>query len=335
MAIGEYDPHHVLVVDPELVYATYLGGRRSESCRAMAVDQSGHTYVVGMTQLPDFPTSSGAFMTTASDVFGTADVFVAKVLPDGSAITFGTYIAGAKVDDALAIAVDPSGAVYVAGHTTSPDFPTRNPLQAQNAGPLGPENEGDAFVLKLDPSGSSLIYSTFLGGTGDDRANCLAVDGTGNAYIAGMTTSRDLPTHSAVMPSIPDSSLGCGFVASLTPDGTGLNYCTYLGGSTHDEVNAAAVDEAGNLYVAGGTFSDDFPVTAGVLLAAGRGGGFVTKFSPDGSIAYSTTFDEAVNAIAVDAQGNAFLAADTTDSHLPVVNAFQPDRGGGPRLARE
>src|SRR5205807_2210651 len=172
--VSPYDTHKPLVIDPVLTYSTYLGGSGDDGAYGIAVDGSGNSYVTGGTASPNFPTSAGAYKTTSS---GAYDVFVTKFDPSGSPV-YSTYLGGSNADEGYRIAVDGSGSAYVTGATLSKDFPTTpGAYQATSGGGI------DAFVAKLDPSGASLVYSTYLGGTGDDWGQGIAVDGSGSAYV--------------------------------------------------------------------------------------------------------------------------------------------------------
>jgi hypothetical protein len=277
-----YDRSRRLVIDPMLVYSTYLGGSLEDLASAIAVDGSGNAYVVGRTASTNFPTASPF---QAANAGGGLDAFVTKLNAAGSALIYSTYLGGASgPEDAFGIAVDTAGNAYVAGATGSTDFPTVNPLQAANGGGVN-----DAFVAKLNASGSALIYSTYLGGSLADTASGIAIDAAGNAYVGGFTASTNFPTASPLQ-AASGGGPGDAFVAKLNAAGSALVYSTYLGGSGSDRVSGIAVDGAGNMFVAGETSSTDFP-TASPLQAVYGGGGdaFVTKLNAAGSaLIYST-----------------------------------------------
>jgi beta-propeller repeat-containing protein/centrosomal CEP192-like protein len=252
------------------------------------------------------------------------------VSPGGSTLVYSTYLGGTGDDFGRGIAVDSFGNAYVAGFTSSVDFPTKNAFQSANAGFL------DAFVTKLSPSGSTLVYSTYLGGTGEEQCTGIAVDSAGHAYIAGATESTDFPTKNAIQPTHA-GGLRDAFVTKIAGAGNALIYSTYLGGSVTDYGSAIAVDSAGDAYVVGSTNSFDFPTANAIQPTFAGGGvtdGFVSKFNPAGSaLVYSTylggTGDDSVNGVAVDSVGDAYVTGGSTSSHFPTVNAIQPTNHGG------
>jgi hypothetical protein len=237
-----------------LVYSTFLGGSEGDDASAIAVDSAGAAYVDGWTYSSDFPTTSGAFDTSSNGV-GSDDAFVTKVNATGSALVYSTFLGGSSYDEAHAIAVDSAGAAYVAGYTYSHDFPT-------GAFDISFNGESDVFVTKFNASGSTLVYSTFVGGIGTDYALAIAVDAAGAAYVAGWTDSPDFPTTPGAFDT-SYSGYGDAFVTKFDARGKALVYSTYLGGTKGDSVSAIAVDSAGAAYMAGGTYAPDFPTTPG------------------------------------------------------------------------
>jgi len=240
-------------------------------------------------------------------------------------LSYSTYIGGSSMDTVTSIAVDGSGNAYLAGWTVSTDLPTVNPVRAQNGGGV------DAFVAKLGPGGNTLIYCTYLGGRGDDRAFGIAVDPAGNAYVTGWTASPAFPTLTQVQPTIGGGKDA--FVAKLNPAGNALIYSTYLGGAATDSGNAIAVDAAGNAYVAGGTYSLNFPtVNAYQSTNRGQQNAFVAKFSSFGSLLYSTYLggngSDSASAIAVNASGNAYVTGGATSTTFPTAAPLQAASGG-------
>src|SRR5208283_3650339 len=320
-----------------LVYSSYLGGSSDDEGTGIVVDSAGNAYITGGTYSTDFPTTPGAFQTTLG---GTEDAFVTKINSTGSALVYSTFLGGSTgsfPQEAHGIAVDSGGNAYVTGWTSASDFPTMNPVQAAYGG--GPE---DAFVTKLNPTGSALVYSTYLGGSDYDFGSAIAVDTAGNTYVTGRTFSRDFPTMNPLQPANHSAyELADAFVAKLNPAGSAFVYSTYLGGSGYDEGNGIAVDSAGNAYVIGDTDSGDFPTTMNPAQAFNGGtnsGGidaFVAKLNPTGSsLVYSTYLGGSGNdsgyGIAVNSTGSAFLTGVTWSTDFPTTkNAAQPAGGGG------
>jgi Ca2+-binding RTX toxin-like protein len=320
--VGGYDATLPLVIDPVLVYSTFLGGNEWDSAMDIALDEAGYIYVAGSTPSADFPTFDPAQPVPG----GSGDVFVAKLAPGGSAFVYSTYLGGSGYDIAWGVAADCAGNTYVSGDSDSLDFPTLNAFQPARAGLV------DAVVAKLDPAGA-LLYSTYLGGTRNDGRAKVAADCDGGIYVAGQTDSNTFPTAHALQPSRAGGYDG--FVAKLTADGSGLVYSTYLGGSFNDLPLAFAVDAAGHAFVAGITSSSNFPTVAPVQPSpAGFEDAFVSELSADGSaLVYSTylggSSDDGVWGMAVDAAGNTYLAGRTESFDFPTVNAVQPDFADG------
>ncbi|MGH8092193.1 MAG: SBBP repeat-containing protein [Chthoniobacterales bacterium] len=329
--VAAYDTAKPLIIDPALVYSTYLGGSGVDEGKGIAVDTSGDAYVVGDTFLGPFPTTAGAFQTTSG---GEVDVFVTKLDPTGSGLVYSTYLGGSDTEYARGIAVDTSGNAYVTGLTLSSDFPT-------TAGAFQTINHGayDVFVTELNSTGSGLVYSTFLGGSDYDEGDAIAVGTSGDAYVTGFTDSDDFPTTPGAFQTTNHPNgiyTDDAFVTELNSTGSGLVYSTYLGGYEIDRGQGIAVDTSGNAYVAGLTYSDDFPTTAGSFQPTLNGGldAFVTKLNPTGTgLIYSTYLDGSFyaegDAIALDPSGNAYVTGLTASSDFPTTaGAFQTTYGG-------
>src|SRR5439155_228724 len=259
-----------------LVYTTYLGGDGFDQGHGIAVDATGNAYVTGHTFSTNFPTTTGTVQPGFSGVSSIiGDAFVTKLNATGSALVYSTYLGGGDDDEGFGMAVDATGNAYVTGQTLSTNFPT-------TAGTVQPGFAGtiDAFMTKLNPTGSGLVYSTYLGGDSDDLGNGIAVDATGNAYVTGLTFSTNFPTTPGAVREIFGGILDA-FMVKLNPAGTALVYSTFLGGSSLDEGFGIAVDTAGSAYVTGGTESPDFPTTPGAVQT-GFGGtpdAFVAKLA--------------------------------------------------------
>jgi hypothetical protein len=323
------DDAYVAKVSPagSIVYITYLGGGGQDQALGIAVNGSGSAVVVGTTYSTNFPILNAV----QASLGGGHNGFVAKLNAAGNGLAFSTYLGGNGADSANAVALDTLGNIYVAGETTSSNFPVLNPFQ------FGPGGGNDAFVSKLSSSGARL-YSTYLGGIGNDRATAIAVDASGYAYITGSTYSPNFPMVNAFQ-----STLGGGqdaFAAKIGVSGTSLVYSTYLGGgggsvSAPETGNGIAVDSAGCAYIAGATSSSNFP-TLNPLQSALNGSedAFVLKLSAAGNaLVYSTYIGgssiDIANAIAIGSVGNAYVAGFTASTDFPVANAIQNSSGGG------
>jgi hypothetical protein len=321
--VGAYDPTRTLVIDPVASYATYLGGNGFEQGTAIAVDAAGNAYIAGYTLSTDFPTVSAYDRSLGKS--GDVDVFVTKLNPAGSALVWSTYIGGAgSVDRAIGIAVDSSGSAYVTGSTASNNFPVSASAWQK------PTSGGGTFVTKLTPSGNALAYSTYVGGV---TSNAIAVDRDGNAYVAGSATPLFATTASALQ-ARPGNAQATGFVLKLNGTGSAPLYATFLGGSGTDEATSVAVDAAGAAFIGGWTASTDFPSVNPIQREPrGQKDAFVAKLDPTGSrLVYATrlggSLDDAINAIAVDAGGNAYVAGETYSADFPAKGAFQPVKAG-------
>jgi len=312
-----------------LVYSTYLGGNGSDIGNAIAVDSSGNVYVVGSTTSTNFPTTSGAFQPNYGD---NGDAFLAKLDAAGSALVYCTYLGGTSADIAQAVAVDSSGNAYVTGSTQSHDFPTVNPLQIGNDGCSTVSGSvscsSDVFVAKVNPSGTDLVYSTYLGGSGGDSGRAIAIDGSGNVYVSGYTSSSDFPTQNALQSSNGGGSDA--FVVELNATGSALVFSTYFGGSGQDRAFGLALDVSGSIYVTGDSQSTNFPTTANAFQTAnhGQGDAFVFKLAPGGSpLVYATLLGgsgtDQASGIAVDSSGNAYITGFTQSSDFPTVDPLQ------------
>src|SRR2546425_4794091 len=280
----------------------------------------------------------GAFQTAFGG--GSYDAFVTKVNPSGSGVVYSTYIGGSDADIANGIAVDASGDAYATGLTYSTNFPT-------TVGTFQPAFGGgslDGFLTKLDPTGSALVYSTYLGGSGLDAGEGIAVDAAGNAYVVGNTDSTNFPTTSGAFQLTFGGGVQDVFVTKLNPTGSALFYSTYLGGSAFDESFGIALDAVGNAYVTGDTDSTNFPtVNAVQSVPAGGFDIFVTKLNPTGTgLVYSTylggsgTDGTGFNSIALDTlpNPNAYVTGFTDSTNFPTTpRAFQATYGGGPEDA--
>ncbi len=324
-----------------LVYSTYLGGSHDDWGFGIALDSSANAYVTGYTESADFPTTPGAFETTSSGGICGADpcpdAFVTKLSANGSALVYSTYL-GAGGERGYSIAVDSSGDAFITGSTDSPSFPTTAGAFQTAFG-----QNGDAFVVKLKPDGSGLLYSTYLGGGGGDVGTSIGIDSAGNAYVTGLTDSLSFPTTSGAFQT---ACRGCvnalhdAFITKLNPAGSALIYSTFLGGSNEDLPFGIALDSAGNTYLTGRTLSTDFPMSNPIQSTCAGGcvnglnDAFVTELNAAGSaLVYSTYLGGSGNdggyVIALDSAGNAYVAGITTSRDFPTsVGAFRGSSGG-------
>ena len=321
--IGEYDAARPLVIDPTLVYSTYLGGGFGDGGQAIAVDSAGNVYVAGTTLSTNFPTVNPLQSKNA----GSQEGFVTKINAAGTALVYSTYLGGTDADDVAGIAVDSAGNAYVTGFTQSANFPTANAIQATYGG------SQDAFVTKINAAGSALVYSTYLGGSNAEAGAGIAVDAAGNVYATGNTSSNNFPTANALQ-----ATLGGGadaYVTKINAAGSAFVYSTYLGGSTgSDSGSSIKVDAGGNVYLTGSTGSTNFP-TVNPIQGTNAGpasfpqDAFVTKINAAGTaLVYSTYLGglgfDGGSSIAIDPSGNAYVTGSTKSTNFPTANAIQP-----------
>jgi len=310
-----------------LAYSTYLGGSLIDTAQAIAVDGTGAAYVMGYTSSTDFPTTDGAYQTSRADPTNYYDIFVTKFSANGS-LVYSTYVGGSYYDYGYDLAMGSDGSAYVTGYTQSADFPTVDPYQASY------NNNRDSFVFRLSPDGSSLLYSTYLGGSSDDRGYGIALGGDGSIYIAGWTQSDNFPTTPNAYQSARTSYEG--FVTRLAPSGSLLIYSTYLGGTSVDYGYGIALGSDGSAYVTGSTQSTDFPTTPSAyqLSHANITDAFVARLSPDGTSLLNSTYLGGNDAdrgygIAVDSDGSAYITGYTESDNFPTTpNAYQASRAG-------
>ncbi|HTX39891.1 MAG TPA: BACON domain-containing carbohydrate-binding protein [Bryobacteraceae bacterium] len=358
-AVARYNHKLPLVIDPILVWSTYLGGNAADLVDAQNIfaDSTG-IYTAGITYSTNFPETDETILE------GTYNVFVTKFNPQGSALIYSTYLGGSVEDGENAFVVGSDGSLYVTGFTDSYNFPVYNAVQPYL---YGVEN---AFVSHLTPAGNQLYFSTFLGGSGSvdengdslgDDAYSIALDSSANVYISGSTASYDFPvTEGALQTSFGGGNYDA-FITKLNPTGNAFVYSTYLGGSGDEQAqnpsigsappkinfvygNWIRVDSAGDAYIGGVTTSTNFPTTAGAYSRVNQGGGgdgFVSKVAPNGgSLIYSTLIGgngfDAVCTINIDSSGNVLMAGVTGPNTTTGVNnfpttpgAFQRVYGGG------
>ena len=348
--VSTFDPSKALVIDPVLVYATYLGGTGTDQPAGIAIDSTGNAYIAGYTDAEDFPlTAQGSLRAHAPHTListgGTHHVFIAKLDATGSHLVYADYIGGSGDDYGYALALDSTNDVYVSGSTRSSDFPLVNPYQTY-------PGSFNAFLSKISADGSALLYSTYLGGNGSDQPSSIAIDSSGDLLVAGNTTSTNFPVANAYQATISPNQGGVygnyGFLTKFSPNGSSLIYSTYLGGSSNVPLNCSippcwpsptsaiqgvAVDGNGNAYAAGTTNTYDFPTTPGAYLTTDSTQqdaviGFVSKLSSSGNLDYSTYFYESsgsltnINAIAVDGSGAAYVTGVAlSDGTFPLTSS--------------
>ena len=319
--VGAYDHALPLVIDPVVSYATYLGGSGSDNGQSVAVDSAGNVYVTGFTGSTNFP----SLTPFQGQLNGQGNVFVAKINPAGNGLIYSTYVGGGGLDLGLALRVDSSGNAYVAGTTTSGNFPMKNPIQGTFGG------GSDGFVFKLNPAGSQLVFSTYLGGSAVEFAQGLALDASSNVYVVGFTYSTNFPTANALQPNSNGGEEA--WVTKIASSGTSLIYSTYLGGSQLNSAQAVGVDAAGDAYVVGDTYSSDFPVKNSLKAYGGGDDAFVTELNPTGSAIVFSSYlggsgTDRASAVRLDAAGDIYIVGSTTSTNFPTVNALQPTLGG-------
>ena len=361
----------------QLIYSTYLGGKRDDLVSAVAVDSAGNAYVTGYTLSTDFPTTPGAYQTSFAGLGGqiskpncngmsanepwfvSGDAFVAKLNPAGSQLVFSTYLGGSLDDFGITIALDASQNVYVGGFTLSQAFPVTPGVVRTKFGGSEFQNQffttGDGFISKLSSSGASLLFSTYLGGSGDDVVTSIATAPDGSVWATGATSSTDFPiTPQAVqaaysgyvtLPFLVEQLVGDAFATHLSADGKKILYSTYLGGPSNDMGISIAVDPAGLVYLTGFSDSFNFPLTQNALQRrfGGDGGqahyfqfgdGFIAVIDPVASkLVYSSfyggTQDDQLWGIALDGSGGVWATGNTLSTDLPVTSgAFQPRNAG-------
>lgn len=301
----------------------YLGGSSEDRISTIITDKTNNVYIIGWTRSSNFPTKDPF----QSSLKGGISTFIHKLKTDLSGILYSTYLGGTGYDYGARIAVDEPGNIYVFGRTSSSDFPLKTPYQSSYGG-----GSYDAFIAKLKPDGSGLVFSTFLGGNGSEYSEGFSLDKSGVIYIAGRTDSSDFPTKNALQGYLKGGYDT--FAAKIKPDGSDLIYSTYLGGSADDQVTYCVVDDAGNLYLCGRTYCTDFPTRNPFQATlAGSGDGFISAITPDGSdLLFSTYFggssDDFGYKLGMDGSGRLYLQGFTKSSDLPVKNAYQGYNGG-------
>ena len=332
-ALGDYDHSKPLIIDPVLSWSTYLGGSIEDFSYSVALDSSGNAYVTGVAASTDFPTVNPIQGTKAYDW----DVMVAKINSAGTAIVYSTYLGGNGFNEyGLGIAVDSSGNAYVTGGTNSTDFPgvTGGSIQSTYGG-SGPYR--DAFAVKINAAGSAILWSTYLGGSGDELGYGITTDSSGNVYIDGYTDSSSLPWVSGSALQSAYGGNGDGFVIKINSSGANV-WATYLGTSGGDGLGSVRVDGSGNVWVGGSTDSSSWPGVTGSSAQstyAGNGDAIITEINAAGTaILYSTylggsDYDD-LQGLALDSSGNVYASGTTLSTSFPGVtgSSIQPSNAG-------
>lgn len=306
-----------------LNYATYWGGSMNEEVNGLCASREGSIcYGVGVTRSDDFPRTNSL----GTNAFGTSRAFVTALDSNGIP-NLSTFVGGMLLDSGMAVAVDTSNNLYVAGNTMSDSFPVKNAMQPQPG--AGTNILGmDVFLIKIDASRTNIVYATYLGGSGLDECGGLAVDRFGAVYLAGRTTSTNFPVVNA-RHSVYRGGDADAFITKINPSGQEIVYSTYLGGARADAATAVVVDEFGNVVVGGSTTSVDFPTTNAFQTSlSGVADMFLVKISSDGSNVQYSTFiggsgSETLGGLSLDASNNAYWVGTTASSNFPITNAFQ------------
>jgi uncharacterized protein (TIGR03437 family) len=321
--LGVYDRSLPLVIDPVVVYSTYIGGNAVDTANAVAVDKDGNTYLTGETTSNDFPAVGTPFTRMQ---FALTYGFLMKLNPAGNKIIYSSYIGGSSSTRGLAIAVDADGNAYLGGVTGARDFPLANATQTTQPG----LNIG--FVTKLNPAGDKLLFSTYLGGERNDRVDALAIDAQGSIYVTGYASSTTLPVVNAFQPKIGGSNDA--LVAKFAAPNYRIAYCSYLGGTGEDNPFGIAVDGTGAAYVTGYTWSPNL-ATPGVFQTKmlSSGDGFLARIQPGGQLGFYTYLgganEDHPQAIALDAAGNPVITGSTNSKNYPITdNAIQKELKG-------
>jgi hypothetical protein len=316
--VGFYDPSRSLVIDPTLRYSTYVGGNDKELSHAMALDSAGNVMFTASTMSPDFPTTAGALDSTYA---GDKDIYIAKLSADGRSLLFSTFVGGSADEDSYALALDAAGTALITGYTRSEDFPTTG--DAFDSTYNGDPN--DIVILKLASDGSSLLYSTYAGGNGEDVGFTALWDG-GEAVIGGHTTSTNFPTTPGAYDTGINGSKDA-YLLKLAASGQSLVFGTYLGGNQDDLARSIAQDTDGSYVVAGYTYSDDFPTTPGVFDGTHNGDRdvFVSRLSSSGAALLQSTVvggsaEDGPQSVALDPSGRPVVAGYTASPGFPSTS---------------
>ncbi len=302
-----------------LEFSTFLGGSDADDILALAVAPGGEVIAGGRTASPDFPTTPGAFEPSWNSDPSDVDAFVTRIAADGKSLVYSTFVGGSAEEGVNGIDTDGEGNAYAVGQTASADFPvTEGAYDREYAGAI------DAFMIKINPSGSDLVYATYLGGIGEDWGNAVDLNAAGEAYMAGYTRSMDYPVTTRAVDTTFNGNTD-GFVTKLRPDGSALSYSTYIGGIQGDNITSIVVAGNGSAFLAGGTYSADFPVNGYDRSYNGDADGFVMKITPNGRDALYGTFlggtdEDYIYGMRIDPSGTfAYVGGTTKSPEFPVT----------------
>lgn len=331
-AVGQYNAEAELIIDPVIETSTYIGGNSGDEAHAVAVDAGGNIYIAGETYSTDYPFLGG--VQPANQTPSQRDGFITKLDPSGRRVIFSTYFGGNAYDLVQAIAVDSTGAVYVAGNGYSTNLPvTANAFQKKANIWVG----DDGFLVKLSPAGNAIVYCTYLGANSDkpsfETLRGIAVDAQGNAFVVGDTTDPTWPVTAGAFRTVGcDSNLDA-FVTKVSPDGSSLVYSTYLCGSGWDYGRAIRVDAAGNAFATGSTSSSDFPQVGLPPAVLREGDAWVAKLNPSGSALLRSTLiggshGDGGASLALGPDGSVYVAGTTRSADFPVLDGYQQSYRG-------
>ncbi|HEX2922256.1 MAG TPA: SBBP repeat-containing protein [Bacteroidales bacterium] len=336
--------NHVSAQKLSLEYSTFLGGSSDDRAHVMAIDKRGNIYLTAPIVSTDFPITANALNNTPSGIY------LAKISAGGDSLIFSTYIgASGGANYAHGVFVDDKGYIYITGNTTNSDFPTTEKAFDRTFNGPADASHGDAFVMKLNPEGNEIIYSTFIGGSGMDISGKITVDAEGNAYVIGSTSSADFPVSNGAYDTTFNGGSNDGrddiFVLKLNAKGSDLLYCTYIGGSNTELYgNNILIDNTGTVYFAATTSSSNFPVTANAFDKTynggsgirGAGDGVIVILNPEGtSLEYSTFFggsgdDFAYGLSRNEKNDNIYICGGTSSSDIPLTpDAFAQNTKSG------
>ena len=328
--IGDYNNSKILIIDP-LIYSTFFGGIENECGNSIVTDFEKNVYITGQTLSVDFPTQSGCFDDSHNSSW---DAFITKLNPNGEDIIVSTYFGGLKIDKGLDIAIDTDKNIYITGVTFSRDFPVTNDSYDNSSN----DSDGDSFISKLNPEGTKLIFSTFVGGNKNDESYGIAIDSNNCTYIIGTTESSNFPTSQNAFDKSYNGNDDV-FVFKLNPLGSALIYSTYIGGDHNDVAGDIDITSSGFAVIVGGTLSTEFPITSNAYDISQNGGNdfFIIKLNLDGSdLIYSTFIGGSEDDgfwdkdIILDSEENAYIVGNTRSSDFPTTkNAYDRSYNGG------